>query len=893
VPKQTIAMVLTIALGCPSWAAQNSTQAAGQTPPTGTQPPTGTTAGALSGEIQTLLGLNGPTARDKTDPCSAGRSILQTDPKQILVEEPKIYDDAVMQQQLEVNFSRLAALSGFDQSSLTSHLGNVSGVNQSFASGSLSVQGPGTNQTVTTAAVPTVQTLTTNTASLGTTASNGVSVPVTTNQGVTQTTSNSGTNQAVTTQPSVAVPTSTPPAVTPVATTGFSVQSAAILTEQLQLASRLNTELLSDEGALSDRVVNVSFRNPITQNSDIIFTTMRPTATVGFDIALAPNQREKDAAAVVEAIVAECTDANIAAIPPAITALIPSEETYNVAAVRNTAMNLGGGVATAVVGVSGSFLFGHNQYFLVQDEDTIAQVFRPTADDRQQYCGSNQCVGVRWILRPVLGQRFVGQQRRKVVMQLAFPSFPSSSQYGELTVRTSWRHFNRKSGLVGAELKDSQAVLYRYPVGSIRISSINPQLKAESTADLGNGQVMVRLDGSYLAGTYLRIGNHVLVDAPSGFVREQHSLRFVASASDLMSEDAFLVSRSGDQRALVYPRASRILLPKPAARQSSTPVTISTLDSANSRLTLSYCEVPNSTPDPNASPFAKDLDPTMLLIAGKVYGLSDAPLARTDELKGGGSCPDYKRSDGKTVQTESKTLALTIPTVTLLASPVVTMKRLFEGPDQTFQFPLTGNAVSPLSQIDRLLTLAATKDGARFLLYGSGLNQVDTTDKDAVNPPVALVKIPDQAAGPDTADAMRYVSLTKDQLTQYKFLVITRKGQAPEAITIPAVTLPDSGGTPVVTSTVLKGDDEAVVTGTGLSTLTEVQFEGKDVPFTKAKDGKSVTLLHLRKAGVTSRTSLQSLDFYFKQQPVKVKVDVFSGLVQTSARPESAGSTSK
>jgi len=81
---------------------------------------------------------------------------------------------------------------------------------------------------------------------------------------------------------------------------------------------------------------------------------------------------------------------------------------------------------------------------------------------------------------------------------------------------------------------------------------------------------------------------------------------------------------------------------------------------------------------------------------------------------------------------------------------------------------------------------------------------------------------------------------------------------------------------------VLKLDDTAVVTGSGLDALTKVFFKGKEIQFKTAKDGRSATLLHLRSAGVTTSTSLQSLDFYFK--PVQVKMDVFSGLVQTSAR---------
>jgi hypothetical protein len=327
---------------------------------------------------------------------------------------------------------------------------------------------------------------------------------------------------------------------------------------------------------------------------------------------------------------------------------------------------------------------------------------------------------------------------------------------------------------------------------------------------------------------------------------------------------------------------------------NTAPITISTLDSTNSRLTISYCEIPDPNRKPDPSPFPKPFDAPLLLIAGKVYGLSDAPVALTYQLMGGGSCPKQTRKDKSEVQTEPRTLALTLPTATILTSPVVTLKRLFEDDNQTFRFPMTGNVISPMSQTDRLVLLAATKDSAQFLLYGSGLNQVDAAAKGSVDPPVTLVAIPNPPAGPDAADTLRYVSLTKDQLAQYKFLVITRKNQAPEAIAIPTVTLPDSGGAPTVTSTVLKGDDEAVVTGIGLNTLTDVQFHGKSIQFTKAKDAKSsVTLLHLQKAGVTSTTSLQSLDFYFKQGPVKVRMDVFSGLVQTSARPDAQVNPSK
>ena len=809
---------------------------------------------SCGGQSQAPVSIPTPPVLFHPDPCFLSGTLDQ--PKGILVESPKIYDDAVLQQQLETNFARLAALSGFDQGSLTSHLGNVTGVNQTYASGSFNIQGPGTNQTVTTAAIPNVQTIQTNTTSTGSTASNGVAVPVTTNQGVTQTTSNPTTNQTVTTQPSVTAPVSTPQPVTPAVTTGFSVQSPAILSEQLQLASRLSTELLEDEGALSDRTVRILGDTK---------TKMRTRATVGFDVTVAPAEEERDAAAVVEVIVANCEE--LGDVPPAVTALMPSETTFNVAAVRNTSVSLGAGIATAFLGASGGFLTGHNQYFLVQDQDTLAQVFQPSSDDQEAYCVPHRCLGIRWVFRPVLGKRFVGPERRKMVAQIAFPTTDSTMQYGELAVRTTWRHFDRKTGLLGEELNEHQAMLYRYPVLAYRLNDIKPVLTAQSVEDLGNGQVLVKLKGSFLGGTYVRIGNAILADAPSGLIREPDSLRFVAAASDLMTKRAFLVSRSGEESELLIDRARHISL------ANESPV-ISTLDSTFSHVLVSYCEKPD--PNQQAVGMRPDPDPMLLMIAGKVYGLADAPLDREPLFPTADSCPDYQ-IQGKTVTGQHKTLGLTIPTATLLSYPVVTLKPLFANPSETLQFPLIALArVSSLSQADRLVLLKATKDGAEFLLYGSRFGSV------TVDPPVSLDTIADGTAQTDTAQNMRYVSLTKDQLTQYKFLVITRSGEAPEAISIPPVTVPDSGPTPVVTSTVLKLDDTALVTGLGLDALTKVFFKDREIQFTKSQDGKSVTLLHLRKAGVTTSTNLRSLDFYFK--PVQVKVDVFSGLVQTSAR---------
>jgi hypothetical protein len=792
-------------------------------------------------------------------PC--GSASLSGDPNGIFVESAKDYDDATLQQQLEMNAARLSALSGLDQNSLTSHLGNVSGMNQSFTSASFNVQGPGTSQQVNTAAILNTQTVQTNTVSNGTTAgSNSQPVPVSNNQAETQTTSNPATNQTVTTTPSFLPPTSTPAPVSPAVTTGFSVQSSAVLSEQMQLAAALSTSLLEEEGALSDRMMRF-------KDTSGWHETMKPRATIGFDVTVEPTKAQRDAVAVVEMIVTSCEQ--LANEPPAVTALIPSERTFNVAAIRNSSTSLGAGIATQFVGASGGFLFGHNSYFLVQDQDTVAQVFLPSSDDRAKYCWPNQCIGIRWLFRPVLGQRFVGAERRQIVTQLAFPTTFSATQYGQATIRTSWRHFDRRNGLVGDPFDGQSPNAYSYPILSYPLSDIKPSLNAKSIADLGGGLVMVRLEGSFLAGTYVRIGGSVLVDPSSGLVREPSALRFTASASDLLSKNAFLVSKSGEDVPLTISRAGQLWPAKDA-------VLVTTLDSTFSHLTVSYCEVRDTNaPNPDSDP-----NPPMLLIAGKAYGLSDAPLDREPPPGLSGACDTPPTGGVIPDRAIKKTLGLTIPTATLVASPIITLKPLFADPKDSFRLPLIQQGkLSPLSQTDRLVLLKQTTDVAEFLLYGSRLDAVTQVD-----PAVKLDPIAEKVAESDAKDNLRYVTLTAQELQQYKFLVITRSGEAPEAISIPTVTLPDAASPPAVTGTVLRNDDSVLVTGTGLGDLTKVEFKGALIPFTVAKDGKSATLTHLRRAGVTANANVQSLEFYFKAKPTQVKVDIFTQKDQTVPR---------
>jgi hypothetical protein len=137
---------------------------------------------------------------------------------------------------------------------------------------------------VNTATVPVTNTVNKVTA---TTDGNGVPVgttPVTTEN---DTTKNAATDQLATTRNSMAPPAANLPAAPTAITSGTGVQSQAILTEQVQLASRLSTEVLKNRGSLSGRMLTYD-----EDGSEI--TLMRPRLTVGAVISAAPTSREKD-----------------------------------------------------------------------------------------------------------------------------------------------------------------------------------------------------------------------------------------------------------------------------------------------------------------------------------------------------------------------------------------------------------------------------------------------------------------------------------------------------------------------------------------------------------------------------------------------------------------------
>lgn len=447
----------------------------------------------------------------------------------IFVGEPKVYDDSLLQQMLNSAQSQLASLQVLSQNGISANFGTVTGANQQISSFALAVQGgPPSASTAITDNGATTQVA-------------GTVTPGGTGNSTVTTTTAPVQNTTTTLSPAAPVA-ATPPAPTTSLPSAFGVSASDILNEQMQVTYEIANLRLLLEGPLSDRILKGKDGQ----------TFLKPRTTLGFPITITPDKRFKDAVAVVEVEVetSPCENLSVDNQPPTITALLPRDKTYNVAAIKDKNASIGGGVATQLVGISGSFLWGHKSYYLVKDQDTVALTF-PTTNDPKTGAATT---GFLWEFRPVLGQQYVQAGMKQTFVQLSFPTPQSGPILGHIHVRTYWRKMKRGTGLLKDVVPNS--LNEEASDAPVPVFDMTPNIRGFSPTDiedLGNGQMLITLMGNFLGGTYVRVGSTILQAGSPGFTSEYRQIRFVASIADLATKNVSVVTRDGTSVALKVP----------------------------------------------------------------------------------------------------------------------------------------------------------------------------------------------------------------------------------------------------------------------------------------------------------------------------------------------------
>lgn len=755
----------------------------------------------------------------------------ETNGNGIEVSAPKIYDDASLRMMLDATRAKLATMSGLDQGSLISGLGSVSGATISQTQFGFQVAGPAPPATSTTNTGATTSTTTNGSLPTGNTSVPGT-VTVTTDPTQSTVTTSTTTPTAPVVSPGIAF---TPPG-------SVSPSSLDVLNEQMQLSYEMTNLQLLLEGALTDRfVTNQRF--------------IKPRVTLGFPINLRAPAQFKDAIAVVEVEVKTSplnfSDPNLPE-PPSITALLPQEKTYNVAAMTDHMNSIGGGVLIGSVGVSASYLAGHKTLYLVQDQDTIAMQ-RPPSDDKN-------ATSFLWEFRPVLGQHYVRGGMKQTFVQLALPIRSNVDCYGTVRIRTYWRRFDQKNGIDGDVIPESVLVSTRtFPLARYDLA---PSVGSVEYEDLGDGTVLVTVKGDPDAGAYVLAGTYVQLgptryDAGKNLVVEDTDVRFVAPISALAKWTARIVSRSGAGTNILNPLVQKPLralqqtacvdgtftpssMPAPHLPSIAiSDVTVVPLDEMNSILTIHV-----------KTDMKQNLERLLISIGNKVFGLKDAPVLRQP----------------------GPTLTVTVPTALLISNPEVRVFLPFwsnieaTGP-QNFDasYPLISSFGAD-STVDHLTLVSIDKNGnGIYLLYGNDLES-------------AKVLVPDSGVTLQAIDnvpqgRIRLLKVTKEALATTKKLAIQKADMERPLL----LDIPEAKPTPpkiTVDSPVILNSAELDVSAEQAADISSVKFGDKTLQW-KPVDKSTIRLLNLKADGVSNEQKTREIVIEYKNGvKVTLKIDV-------------------
>jgi hypothetical protein len=796
----------------------------------------------------------------------------------IFVGEPKVYDDRSLQLLLNNLRTRLGQISGLDQASLTSRIGAIQGASATTLGFSMQANGTPAPGIVTTATQATPTTTETTGGSTSTTpSSTGTTTTVTAPTGTTTTTTTTSattatttaSNQSVvnapgstlstqTTSPSV---TPTPPNIANVPSfslpSAFSPSALDVLGEQMQLSYEIINLQLLLEGSLNDQYVRGSH-------------LMKPRTTLGFPISITAPSGDDYRNAVAEVEVTVCDPPVLGpgglSEPPSLVTVLPREKTYNIASITNKSVSLGAsGIIAGVISVGANFLWGHQTYYVVEDQDTVAVQRAPRKGvckaekvydaDKKQWIDAPELkpVTFAWQFRPVLGQKVVRQGLRQTFAQVAFPTYPPMKCTGTVHIRTRWLEYDAKHGIVRGEVEGSVP-----GEGASEIPFFFPDslISGVTTVDNFDGTTSVTVSGPFASGTRVRVGLSYLDESTPGFQNSiGTSIRFTAADQALALYGASLVTRDGVETEIFADSGASENLPPcgPAKPPIPDPPTVSGTVERGQRTggdlllaamvvrksasTYEYTGEDSSDNSVKLKQFSDSLVqvtvpiaglgttkvggpyPIVVSLGGKVFGLGDAPFKSVD--------------DGKVTFLAPKDLVRT--------SRRLTVKRLFlRSVVKSYDVPAMSDfAVSGLSVV------SSNKKETKYVLLGTGLDGVNV-----VPAPAAGVVIENGTTA--------FFTLSADQTDGLKQVIVKHGTDSPILVSIPEAK--STATKPQLTAHDAISPGTGVtytIAGTMLDTVASIQYLGKQIPFSLSLDKKSLVVQ--LPDGMTSSAGIRSL----------------------------------
>jgi len=486
--------------------------------------------------------------------------------------------------------------------------------------------------------------------------------------------------------------------------------------------------------------------------------------TIGFPISIATPADDDYRNSVAEVEVSVCDPKEVEDYsPPSLMTILPREKTYNVASIVNKSVALGAGaVVGGILNVGGNFLWGRQTYYVVQAQDTVAMLRAPRSgvcpafeqkDQQGKVIKSTPSIPLTfvWQFRPVLGQKTVHQGLRQTFAQVSFP--PAGEGSSLISITTRWRSYDAKTGIVGDVVEDSSQPHETFDLATFNAS---PYIQGVRTSDNGDGSLEIEVDGHFLPGSKVRIGDTFLDESTPGFQNTARLIRFTALGAAIAQRGAAVVGANGIETEITPNREGGAVTPH--NDEAIVPVPLSdTLMRLAVPLPVDTSSAPPSIEPPKVGgPY-----PVVVNIGNRTFGMPDAPFS----------------------DMTAAAVVVDVPKDLVRTQDHVIIKRLFLGKNFAHSYPIERPSGLTISSIT---IQAATKDKTQFLILGSKLKSAEFVYP-KINPTIAS----DETCGDFTMSAT--------ELDGLKQFVIRAENETPLIIPMPEVKAAAPSGAVTVT----------------------------------------------------------------------------------------------
>jgi hypothetical protein len=279
--------------------------------------------------------------------------------------------------------------------------------------------------------------------------------------------------------------------------------------------------------------------------------------------------------------------------------------------------------------------------------------------------------------------------------------------------------------------------------------------------------------------------------------------------------------------------------------------------------------------------------PLVLVIGGRVFGYSDAPISREPAVDDG------------------TTLSVVLPTSFLISNPVVIVKPLMaDDRSCTYGgFCDQKTLFEPSAELERLVLLEQGSSKIKYLLFGRQLDHLSIVQPQEPTPaqaPADERRTPEMRPGQRAKSApppapkidltdigsdedkktLRVLSVDADLAKTLKQIVFKRDNERPFLVAVPALPAADQPNQgPRFQERVTVGADEAVIIGDDIAKVTKVIFQKTELD--KTMDGKTLKVKGLVAAGVTSTAKTQSIDLVTTTGKTTIKLEVVNSKVES------------